>query len=236
MKRIRAIFSRIRVHGFVPELCVIAFAVFTFLIFSPELLKKIGNTLLFVPEKMDFVRRVRPDEIRSLKLVTGKPAVQRFEPGKYLIYTDDTRLLFFLETTRTGTNDAGQPLTIKSTDGTRSSLVTPVDRGLRLHDTPYAGGRPILRFGIDTAGDYEIRSGLRQPVAAVSLVPDRASGNEWRIAWLSLIQVAIVLGPFCAYFARRWKKAIASRRRLQKEQRHRGEELMDLFRNRRGEG
>jgi hypothetical protein len=236
-KRMGRIFSRIRLREFIPEICFIAFAVFTFLIFSPELLKKMGDTLLFVPEKMGLVQRVRPDEVRSLKLVAGKVIIQRFEPGKYLIYTNDTQLFLALETRARGTDEEEQPwLTVRSADDSLSRhSVMSVIRGLRLYDTPQAEGRPILRFDIDKTGDYEIRYGLTRFGAAVSVVPDRASGKEWRIAWLSLIQIAVVLGPFCAYFARRWKKAIASRRRLQKEQRHRGEELMDLFRNRRSE-
>ncbi len=234
MKGQETIFSRARLDGIVPIICFVAFVKLVFVICSPELLKKIGNTLLFIPEKLGLVQRVSPNEIRPITLRNGV-IVQRFEPGRYMVFTNDTGLLFMVAAIETRMQEPASPgLTIRSAGNSmRDVRVTSVNRGLRPYDTPHAKGRPILRFDISEAGVYEILYDIKGLVAAVSIVPDRTSGNEWLITILSLTQITIVVAPLCAYYACRRKKAIAARQRLQREQRHQGDELMALYRKRR---
>jgi hypothetical protein len=204
-----------------------------FLIFSPERLKRVGDMLLFVPEKLGLIERVSPNEIRSVTLYTGRIIVQRFVPGRYLVFTNNIRLFHVKALTDMRTEESVPTwLTIRLADNSmREVRINWVNRGLRLYDTPHAKGRPVLRFNVSEVGVYEILFKIKGMAAAVSIVPDRTSGNELFITKLFLIQIAIVLAPLCVYAAYRLKRTMATRRRLQKEQRLQADEFMARYGN-----
>jgi len=211
---------------------VVIFLPILFVMFPSALVKGVGHTLLLAPEELKLVQRVSPDEVISFPLFRGRWTSQQFKPGRYLVFTNDPGLLLSIASA-----EARQRESVESwlemrpaNDKTKACDVVPVHRGLRPYDTPYAKGRPVLRFFISEAGAYEMLYSIGGRATVVSVVPDRTSGNELLIAGLCLVQVAIPVTPLCLYVRRRWKRAIAIRRITQREQRHRADQLMDLFR------
>jgi hypothetical protein len=188
--------------------------------------------LLFVPEKLRLIDRVSPNEIHSITLYTGRIIVQRFVPGRYLVFTNNIKLFHIKALTDMRAEESLPTwLTIRLADNSmREVRITWVNRGLRLYDTPHAKGRPVLRFDVSKAGVYEILFKIAGMAAAISIVPDRASGNESFITLLFLIEIAIVLAPLCTYAAYRLKRTMATQRRLHKEQRHQADEFMARYR------
>lgn len=153
------------------------------------LVKRAGNALLYVPGWIGLIHRVTPAEVRELDL-TSSPVMAQFDrAGAYQIYTSDYDLLNISMQMEGGSTTKSWLKVIPT--GSDSSLpVAFVSRGLMPFDSPYAGGRPVLRFELPKPGRYELVFPTRK--ASIYFVPDEVTGREW-VYWLIFATEAFVV-------------------------------------------
>ncbi len=166
----------------------------------PDIVKRTGNMLLFVPAKLGVVTRVSAEEVRTIDLRTPSPVVLAFpQPGRYAVYTGDQQILMLTDTML---EEQTRPwLRVISSVGNSSANVSFVERGLRLYDTPLAEGRPIFTFVIRQPGGYKLAFPNR--LAAISIVPDYTTGKERTIFAAYLLQILVAVLVFAALYYRR---------------------------------
>ena len=99
-------------------------------------------------------------------------------------------------------NANGNPwLKVKALDNGEKIPATLIDRGLRLYDTPYARGRPVVNFAITRPGAYELTHPRRN--ITMSIVPDYSTGRETLFTLIYLVQIALVAGIVVFFWRRR---------------------------------
>jgi hypothetical protein len=225
------IMKKKRLDGLAIVLVTVVLFILLFFLFPSQLVKRGGDILAIIPDKLGLVHRVQPTEVRPLKFLVGNSVKEWFDPGKYLVFADSVELFMTGTLGEKVKISAKELIEVRGIDGKPAqSLVTSLERGVRPYDTPAAAGRPIFRIDIKEAGSYGITSTVGGDIR-MSIVPDRASGREYFIAALFLIQIAILLSPLCAYCAFRLRKSRTTQRRLQKEQRFRADQLMAMSRD-----
>lgn len=162
--------------------------------------KQAGNALLYVPGWLGLVHRVTPAEIRELDL-TGSPVMARFDrPGAYQVYTSDYDLLNISMLMEEGSTTKAWLKVVPA--GSETSLpVAFVSRGLMPFDSPYAEGRPVLRFDVPQPGPYELVFPTRK--ASIYFVPDEVTGREWYYWLIFALEAFIVLVLPGRYLLRR---------------------------------
>jgi hypothetical protein len=202
-----------------------------FFLFPIEIVKKGGDVLLIVPDSLGFVHRVDPAEIHSCSLQPETAVTVHLEIGRYLIYTDDIRILSMMSVLEANTNTATTKwLVVLGTDHQgKNTVLDLVTRGVRAYDTPYAAGRPILQFDITGAGNYRILNKMTGLGMVVSIVPDHTSGRGHLISILFLVQITIVILLIYGIYTFRTRKTRAARKHRQREQRLRADQLIALF-------
>jgi hypothetical protein len=155
----------------------------------PELVKQLGEPLLYLPAQFGLVQQVSWTEVHVIDPFEASPQLLILpHPGRYAIYTDDEQLL---EDSNALVDKQGSPwLVVKSTQDDAEVAVAFVERGLRPYDTPLAKGRPIFTFVVDTPGRYMLDPPQRDGV--ITVVPDYTTGKETTILLLVLLQLSIV--------------------------------------------
>jgi hypothetical protein len=189
----------------------------------PEVVKQLGEPLLFVPTQLGLVRQVSRADLHVIEPFETSPRLLILsQPGRYAVYTGDLHLL---ERINALVDHQGSPLLgVKSDKSNASIAVAFVERGLRPYDTPLAEGRPVFTFVIDTPGRYTLQ--LPEREGSITVVPDYTTGNESIILLAMVAQLGIagaVAGGFVYVrtepmrLRRRQQAAIDAQRQAQGE-------------------
>ncbi len=164
-----------------------------------DVLKTVGSPFLFIPGMLGIVQTVGPEDVHSIEMADSPTVVRLMRPGPYAVYVDDVDLLGITDSLIAAN---GNPwLRVKALDNGERIPATFIERGLRLYDTPYAKGRPVINFVIPRSGAYELTHPRRS--TTISIVPDYTTGNETLLACLYLAQIAVLVGAVVFVLRRR---------------------------------
>ena len=164
-----------------------------------DVLKVVGSPFLFIPGVLGIVQTVGPEDVRTVEMADSPTIVRLMQPGLYAVYVDDADLLTVTDAL---INANGNPwLKVKALDNGENIRATLIERGLRLYDTPYARGRPVINFAITRPGAYELTHPRRN--ITMSIVPDYTTGRETLLAFIYLVQIALVVGIVVFFWRRR---------------------------------
>jgi hypothetical protein len=178
---------------------------------SAEIVKLIGSPLLILPERMHLIDSLHAHDITRIDSDGELEMVLDFmRPGLYAIYTANTSLLL-------NTNarmDEGKLPTVHviEANGGNEIPVHYFQRGLRIFDTRFARGRPIVGFQIERPGRYVLLSPSIE--ATIFLVPDYTTGKEGLLTFAYLIQTGIIFTPIAVLFYRQYRKQRERMRQL----------------------
>ncbi len=168
-----------------------------------DVLKIVGSPFLFIPGALGIIQTVGPEDVRTVAMADSPTIVRLMQPGLYAVYTDDADLLTITDSL---INANGNPwLKVKALDNGERIATTFIERGLRLYDTPYAKGRPVINFAITRSGAYELTYPRRN--ITMSIVPDYTTGHETLLTFMYLIQIALVVGIVVLFWRRRTRTA-----------------------------
>ncbi len=164
-----------------------------------DVLKIAGSPFLFIPGALGIIQTVGPEDVRTVEMAESPTLVRLLHPGLYAVYVDNPDLLTITDAL---INANGNPwLKVKALDTGEKIPATLIDRGLRLYDTPYAKGRPVINFAITRAGAYELTHPRRS--ITMSIVPDYSTGHETLFTLIYLVQIALVAGIVLFFWRRR---------------------------------
>ena len=164
-----------------------------------DVLKIVGAPFLFVPGTLGIIQTVGPEDVRTVEMADSPTIVRLLRPGLYAAYVDDLDLLTITDSL---INANGKPwLKVKALDNGEQIPATFIERGLRLYDTPYAKGRPVINFAVDRPGAYELTHPRRK--ITMSIVPDYTTGRETLVTLIYLVQIALVAGIVIFFWRRR---------------------------------
>ena len=104
--------------------------------------------------------------------------------------------------------------------------MTYILRGLMPFDSPFAEGRPVLRFSIDEPGLYHL-SFPTPPGGSVYFVPDTTTGKEWLIWLVYLGEVGLILGVPGWFYIRSWRSDAEELAAMRKAQRSRADSFWE---------
>jgi hypothetical protein len=182
------------------------------------IIKSIGAIFMFLPNKLGLVDMVYPRDVLVADFSRSPMNVNFTKEGNYLLYTNSYDLLVINDAVVEG---KAAPWIKVISPGGQSMKVEMISRGLILFDTPFADGRPVIRFSISTPGEYEILHPTR-PID-VYFVPDYLTGNVEFLTLLSIIQLLIFGYPLINYGLRKYRvkrsedRAIKARNRARIE-------------------
>jgi hypothetical protein len=171
---------------------------------SAEIVKLIGSPLLILPERMHLIDSLHANDITRIDSNGELEMVFDFmRPGLYAIYTANTSLLL---NTNARIDEGKLPtvsMSLKPMAEMRFSSNTS-ERGLRIFDTRFARGRPIVGFQIERPGRYVLLSPSIE--ATIFLVPDYTTGKEGLLTLAYLFQAGIIFTPIAVLFYRQYRK------------------------------
>ncbi len=186
--------------------------------------KVIGYGLLYVPSRLGWLEVPRPETIRRLDLVSTPVEAYFSNPGTYEVFTSDYELLS-ISMQMEGSTSVSWFHVDNAVTGERNQ-VDYVIRGLMPYDTPFAEGRPVLRFSIDEPGLYRL-SFPTPPAASVYFVPDTTTGKEWLI-WLTYLgEVGLILGIPGWFYFRSWRREAEDRATMRRALRARADRFWE---------
>jgi hypothetical protein len=165
-------------------LCVILILAFLSI---DKYFKYVGATLTFIPSRLGLFQVVSRNEVIPVDIHSSPTSVSFTKPGRYLLYTDDYDLLVINDAIITG---KAKPWIIIQSDSGEPVLVTLINRGMAIYDTPFARGRPVVSFRILLPGVYTLAH-PRKPID-IYIVPDYLSGHEGKITFWICLEIAIV--------------------------------------------
>jgi hypothetical protein len=164
-----------------------------------DVLKIAGSPFLFIPGALGIVQTVGPEDVRTVPLADSPTIVRLMQPGLYAVYVDNPDLLAITDAL---INSNGHSwLKVKALDTGEQVPATLIERGMRLYDTPYAKGRPVVNFAITRPGAYELTHPRR--TISMSIVPDYTTGRETLLSLIYLVQIALVAGIVVFVWRRR---------------------------------
>jgi hypothetical protein len=186
----------------------IALFVILFLAFFriPDVVKFSGAALMYLPSRLGLIDMVLPKDVVALPLDENPSAFTISAPGRYVMYLNNYDLLIVHDAVVAGNSDPW--MNIQSEDLGTPVKVNLIGRGLSWYDTPFARGRPVVTFEIDQPGTYQFMHPTRPDM--IYLLPDTVTGNESRITFWVLFEIAIIGGAVFYIFRRR----TASKREL----------------------
>jgi len=201
---------------------ILLFAILLMLVCGlSNLVKLAGAPFLWIPSAIGLVQPLHSEDIAVLDLGDSPNLVDISEPGLFSVYTDDYDLLMMsiqLE------DSQAEPWlsVVRMEDGVPVELAY-VERGLRPYDTPFAKGRPIFTFRLESPGRYALTHPVRP--AAISMLPDYTTGKERTLAAAYLVQLLLLAAPVAVLFYRRYEPGWRARR----EERRRMRERVDAW-------
>lgn len=164
-----------------------------------EVLKTAGLPFLFIPGALGIIRTVGPEDVHPIEIADSPTTVRLTQPGLYAIYVDDADLLTITDSL---INARRSPwLKVKALDNDEEIPAAFIDRSLRVYDTPYARGRPVINFAVTRPGAYELTHPRRK--ITIAIVPDYTSGNETLLTFIYLAQLALLAGIIVFIWRRR---------------------------------
>ncbi len=167
-----------------------------------QTVKWIGAGLLYLPDRLGFIRVVKASEVVPVDLSQQSNGVDFTTAGRYQVFVDDLDLLKLTDDMAIG--NAPPWMTVTSADtGARLDL-TYVQRGLLPYDTPVVPGRPVLAFVVSEPGEYTLVHTTRR--VTVWLVPDYTTGSEGKILGAMGAQVLVILMILGALYIQRQQK------------------------------
>ncbi len=200
-------FQRSSIRSMVVGIGIVVIATVLFFCNLSSIVKTMGWALLLVPHQLGLIEGSSPDEIQTVDLSTPVQEIAFARSGPFLVYYD------FPFSSSDSAHDAPPHLVITCRGTDERVPLEPVDRGLRLYDTPFAKGRPIYAFRITTPGACQLTHSIRS--ASISIVPDYGTGKETVIAAAYAVQLAALGAVFGTPLYVRGRR----RRRQQREQR-----------------
>ncbi len=168
-----------------------------------DVLKVVGSPFLFIPGALGIIQTVGPEDVRTIPMADSPTIVRLLHPGLYAVYVDDADMLTITDALINSNGHAW--LKVKALDTGEQIPATLIDRGLRLYDTPYAKGRPVINFAITRPGAYELTHPRRN--ITMSLVPDYSTGHETLFTLIYVVQIALVAGIVVFFWRRRTRTA-----------------------------
>ncbi len=185
--------------------------------------KVVGYALLYVPSRLGWVDVPRPEDIQRLDLVST-PVNAHLDPGTYEVFTSSYELLS-ISMQFEGSTSATWFHVADAATGERNQIEY-VLRGLMPYDTPFAEGRPVLRFTIDKPGLYQL-SFPTPPATSVYFVPDTTTGKEWLIWLIYLGEVGLILGVPGWFYIRAWRREAENWDEMRKAMRARADRFWE---------
>ena len=164
-----------------------------------EVLKAAGLPFLFIPGALGIIRTVGPEDVQPIEMADSPTDVRLTQPGMYAVYVDDADLLTLTDSLMNAHRNPW--LKVKALDNGEEIPATFIDRSLRVYDTPYAKGRPVINFAVTRPGVYELTH-LRRKVT-IAIVPDYITGNETLLTFIYLIQIGLLVGAIVFVWRRR---------------------------------
>lgn len=184
-------------------LFIVAFLAFLRL---PDVVKYAGTALMYVPAKVGLIDMVMPQDVIPMSLAENPSSVTFSSTGRYIMYINNYDLLVVHDAVVEG--DSHSWIKIQSESLGTEVAITLIERGLAWYDTPFAPGRPVITFEIDQPGTYQFTHPTRPDIAHI--VPDTLTGQESRITFWVLAEIALIVGVVI-YIIR---KRTASKRQL----------------------
>jgi hypothetical protein len=182
--------------------------------------KVLGYGLLYLPSRLGWVEVPGPKSIHRLDLVTTPQDVYFDQAGSYLAFTSNYDLLSIsMELEKSPTVSWFRVADASTGYPAQVEFVT---RGLMPYDTPFAQGRPVVRFTIDKPGQYELQFPT-PPGASLDIVPDTTTGKEWLIWLIYLGEVGVVFGIPGWFSVRSWRRGANEMAGLRQAQRARAD-------------
>jgi hypothetical protein len=176
-----------------------------------DVLKIVGSPFLFIPGALGIIQTVGPEDVRTIPMSDSPTIVRLLHPGLYAVYVDDADMLTITDALINSNGHAW--LKVEALDTGEQIPTTLIDRGLRLYDTPYARGRPVINFAITRPGAYELTHPRRN--ITMSIVPDYSTGRETLFTLIYLVQIALVAG-IVVFF---WRHRTRTERKAAKTER-----------------
>jgi hypothetical protein len=166
-----------------------------------DVAKWMGAAFLFIPDRLGIIEQVKASEIITLTLNSNTSTINFPHAGKYSIYTNDYDLLVISDDLALKKGPSW--IVIRSAGSGEVVPVTFVERGLRLYDTPFAKGRPVINFEIKYPGEYNLTHTSRK--VDIYFVPDYTTEREGEILIIYIIQLAVIAYILSAVVSR-WKR------------------------------
>lgn len=206
--------------------------VFVVLARSVEIAKIVGYPFLLIPDMLGLVERVAREDVQEVRI----RSVEITNPGRYAIYTTDVDWFF-------AKVNAEKPwLSLTESETGKQAVVAFVERGPRPYDTPFAKGKPIFTFKVETPGVYQISwslSGIDWEASGGSefisqgsdgqtvifIVPDYTTGHETTLTLAYVLQIAVIVGPPGIVYYRRYQVRRKSWKALQEEKRRQSDKF-----------
>jgi len=166
--------------------------------------KLVGYGLLYVPSRLGLVDVPRPETIQRLDLESTPVNAYFKNAGTFEVFTSNYELLTISMQMEESTSNISWFHVADPNTGERYPVAN-VSRGLMPYDTPFAKGRPVLRFTIDKPGLYQL-SFPTPPAASLYFVPDTTTGKEWLIWLIYLGEVGLIFGVPGWFYFRGWRR------------------------------
>jgi len=177
--------------------------------------KCFGFVLLYLPAQLGIVRQATPQGIQQIQ-AAGWVTITVANPGSYHIYLDSYD---FLQQTDADLLTGKPPwLLIQEIPSHEALAVAYITRGLRLYDTPFAGGRPAFSVNITHPGEYRVSA---RKAAALWLVPNYITGQETLMTLAIIIELAalVILSSGLWYWSHRRQYAARDVQRQRHDER-----------------
>jgi len=197
----------------------------------PDVVKYTGAALMFVPSRLGLIGMVMPKDVIPLPLEKNPSLITISSPGQYVMYLNNYDMLVVHDAIAAG--DSEPWMKLQSEELNTQIELTLIGRGLAWYDTPFARGRPVVRFTVDQPGTYQFTHPARKDY--MYLVPDTVTGRESLITFWVLAEIALVGGVVFYIVRRRTQSAREKRIKTQAEKRARVEDTWKRIEKRKEE-
>ena len=194
----------------------------------PDVVKYTGAALMYVPAKLGLTDMVMPKDVIPLPLEENPSLATIPSPGRYILYLNNYDLLVVHDAVVAGNSKPWIRIQPENLDTDLN--VTLIGRGLTWYDTPFARGRPVVAFKINQPGTYRFIHPARPDTAYI--VPDTLTGQESRITFWVLAEIALIGGVTFYIIRKRTAAGREQRIKIRAENRARVEATRKRVENR----
>ena len=194
----------------------------------PDVVKYTGTALMYIPAKLGLIDMVMPKDVIPLPLEENPSLATIPSPGRYILYLNNYDLLVVHDAVVAGNSKPWIRIQPENLDTDLN--VTLIGRGLTWYDTPFARGRPVVAFKINQPGTYRFIHPARPDTAYI--VPDTLTGQESRITFWVLAEIALIGGVTFYIIRKRTAAGREQRIKIRAENRARVEATRKRVENR----